>query len=99
MADAPKFANAINPVIIVFDDWVLVIDVMAPPELHLMMGAVIIAVDWLILRFGWEYLEPWMKEHHVIRSPNLIMMMMMMMMMMMIEMMVVMVMKKQRNSI
>ena len=67
MCDASKYANCINPSLIVEDGSKRVINVFLPPELHLLMGAVNVKLKLLIDIFGLEFVEAWLKQHGIIR--------------------------------
>ena len=67
LADASKYANVVNLLVIDEDDAKRVIDVLPPPELHLMMGVVNALLNLLIRIFDLEFVESWLNENHILR--------------------------------
>ena len=67
LADASKHANVIHLCLIDEADAKRVIDVLPPPELHLLMGVTNALIDLLIKIFSLEFVEKWLNSHGILR--------------------------------
>ena len=67
LADASKYANVVNLLLIDEEDAKRVIDVLPPPELHLLMGVVNALLNLLIRIFSLEFVESWLNANNILR--------------------------------
>ena len=68
LKDASKYANIINPPLVEEEPSKRVIDVWPIPELHILMGVVLLHMNLLISMFGFDYVDNWCKSHGILRN-------------------------------